>query len=188
MLLIRGLLLIQVVAALVYLAQFSDDVFRINALNISWEVHEFIEVGTVLSLIIGSTCSLYVLISVRRRNEVVESQLKVAAGQFEAVLQSKFQEWGLSEKEKEVALLSLKGFSVAEVADMRAKSLGTIKSQNASVYRKAGVSGRAQLMASLMEDLLDHAVAQHARKTEEDNDDPDPTVYTGSDDPVAVRL
>ena len=47
---------------------------------------------------------------------------------------------------------------VAEVADMRGKSLGTIKAQNASLYRKAGVTGRAQLMASLMEDLLDHAI------------------------------
>ena len=156
--LIQFVLLMQIAAAVVYLVQFVGDVFGIAALSFSWEVHELIELGTVLSLIIGSVAAIYLLVKTLNRNAAVEDQLQVAAGEFTDVLRVRFDLWGLTQTEKEVALLSLKGFSVAEVADMRGKSLGTIKAQNASLYRKAGVTGRAQLMASLMEDLLDHAI------------------------------
>lgn len=160
--LIRLVLVLQIAAAVIYLVEFSGEIFGIRALSVSWEVHELIELGTVLSLIIGSGGAFYIMTQVLHRNAAVETQLKVASGEFFDVLKERFEVWGLTQSEREVALLSLKGFSVAEVAEMRGKSLGTIKAQNASLYRKAGVSGRAQLMASLMEDLLDNAVVSQA--------------------------
>jgi len=36
-------------------------------------------------------------------------------------------QWGLSRSEKEVAHLSIKGFSIAEIAKLRGKSEGTAK-------------------------------------------------------------
>jgi len=155
---IPTVLVLQIIAAIVYIGELAGELFGIRALTVSWEVHELIELGTVISLIIGSSAAFYVMTTVLRRNQAVEDQLKVASGEFFTVLEARFEDWELTQSEREVALLSLKGFSVAEVAEMRGKSLGTIKAQNASLYRKAGVSGRAQLMASLMEDLLDNAV------------------------------
>ena len=160
--LIRSLLILQVLAALIYIIELVGELLGIRSLTVSWEVHELIELGTVISLLIGSAAAFYAMTSLARRNEEVESQLKVASGEFFEVLESRFDQWDLTIAEREVGLMSLKGFSVAEVAEMRGKSLGTIKAQNASLYRKAGVSGRAQLMASLMEDLLDNAVISQA--------------------------
>ncbi|MEO1562028.1 MAG: helix-turn-helix transcriptional regulator [Pseudomonadota bacterium] len=158
--LIRVILVLQILAALLFLANFFGDVSGIYNLTVTWRMHELIELGSIVSMVIGSCAALILLIRTMDRNTVVEEQLKIASGDFYQMLDEKFAEWDLTAAEREVALLSLKGFSVAEVAEMRGKSLGTIKAQNASLYRKAEVTGRAQLMASLMEDLLDHAVTE----------------------------
>ena len=53
-----------------------------------------------------------------------------------------------------MALLAVKGLSIAEIAQMRNTREGTVKAQNAAVYRKAGVSGRAELMSVFMEEIV----------------------------------
>jgi DNA-binding CsgD family transcriptional regulator len=62
--------------------------------------------------------------------------------------------WNLTESEKEVALLLLKGLSHKEVADIRGTSEKTIRQQSTQVYRKGSLEGRAQLSAFFLEDLL----------------------------------
>ena len=62
--------------------------------------------------------------------------------------------WGLTESEKEVALLLLKGLGHSEVAQIRGTSQKTSRQQAAAVYQKAGLSGRAELSAYFLEDLL----------------------------------
>jgi DNA-binding CsgD family transcriptional regulator len=65
-----------------------------------------------------------------------------------------FSRWNLTEAEREVALLLLKGLSLKEAAQVRATSERTIRAQARSLYAKAGVSGRAALSAFFLEDLL----------------------------------
>lgn len=65
-----------------------------------------------------------------------------------------FARWGLTEAEKEVGLLLLKGLSHKEVADVRGISVGTARQQARSVYRKAGLTGRSELAGFFLEDLL----------------------------------
>ncbi|AXI48987.1 hypothetical protein C1J03_19195 [Sulfitobacter sp. SK012] len=65
-----------------------------------------------------------------------------------------FDRWGLSEAERDVALLTVKGMTVDEIAELRGTSSGTIKSQNNAIYRKANVKSRTQLLGSLIEELL----------------------------------
>ena len=62
--------------------------------------------------------------------------------------------WGLSEAERAVALLLLKGLSMKEVGDVRGTSERTARQQALAVYKKAGLSGRAELSAFFLEDLL----------------------------------
>ena len=62
--------------------------------------------------------------------------------------------WGLSDAEKEVALLLLKGLSHREIADIRRVGEATVRQQAAATYRKAGLSGRRDLAAFFLEDLL----------------------------------
>lgn len=65
-----------------------------------------------------------------------------------------FGEWRLSEAEAEIGLLLLKGLSLKEVAGLRDTSERTVREQARSLYRKAGIGGRAALSAYFLEDLL----------------------------------
>ena len=56
--------------------------------------------------------------------------------------------------ERDVALFSIKGFSTADIAGFREVSEGTIKAQTNAIYRKAGVSGRAQLLSLFIDELV----------------------------------
>ena len=62
--------------------------------------------------------------------------------------------WELSPAEKEIALLLLKGLSHKEIAQLRSVSETTVRQQARSLYRKAGLSGRNDLAAFFLEDLL----------------------------------
>lgn len=69
-------------------------------------------------------------------------------------IERQFERWELTAAESEVALLLLKGLSHKEVAEIRGVSERTVRQQSLSVYRKAGVAGRAELSAFFLEDLL----------------------------------
>jgi DNA-binding CsgD family transcriptional regulator len=71
-----------------------------------------------------------------------------------AALDRQFDRWGLTPAEKEVAILLLKGLSHKELAGVRGITEATARQQARSVYRKAGLSGRADLAAFFLEDLL----------------------------------
>ncbi|MEM6372014.1 MAG: LuxR C-terminal-related transcriptional regulator [Pseudomonadota bacterium] len=71
------------------------------------------------------------------------------------LLEDKFETWGLTSAERDVALFAIKGLSTQEIARARQTSEGTIKAQTNAIYRNAGVSGRSQLMSLFIDDLID---------------------------------
>jgi DNA-binding NarL/FixJ family response regulator len=62
--------------------------------------------------------------------------------------------WGFTPSEKDVAFLLIKGLSTKDIAAVRGRSEQTVRTQAASIYTKAGVSGRTQLAAWFLEDLV----------------------------------
>lgn len=77
-------------------------------------------------------------------------------------LDRQFERWGLSPAEKEVALLLLKGLTHKEIADIRAITEATARQQARAVYKKGGLSGRHDLAAFFLEDLLLPAQPHHS--------------------------
>jgi DNA-binding NarL/FixJ family response regulator len=69
-------------------------------------------------------------------------------------IDQQFVAWKLTEAEREIGLLLLKGLSLKEIAAVRVTSERTIRAQARSIYAKAGLSGRAALSAFFLEDLL----------------------------------
>ena len=65
-----------------------------------------------------------------------------------------FDEWDLTPSEKEVALLLIKGHSHREIARMTGRSERTSRQHAGSVYSKADLSGRAELAAFFLQDLM----------------------------------
>jgi len=95
--------------------------------------------------------------------------LSAASGAFTEAMMAEFERWGLTPAERDVALLSLKGCEVAEIAQLRGSAAGTVRAQLARVYAKAGVSGRAQLASLFIEELLDRPATSGAVESVEDS-------------------
>jgi DNA-binding CsgD family transcriptional regulator len=65
-----------------------------------------------------------------------------------------FGEWGLTPAEREVAMLLLKGYSHKQVAQATHRNERTARQHASAAYHKAGLSGRAELAAYFLEDLM----------------------------------
>jgi DNA-binding CsgD family transcriptional regulator len=69
-------------------------------------------------------------------------------------IDTQLDKWGLTKSEKEVAFLLIKGFSLKEIAEYRSTAEKTTRAQSTTIYAKSGLSGRSQLSAFFLEDLL----------------------------------
>lgn len=71
-----------------------------------------------------------------------------------SALDQQFERWALTAAQREVALLVLKGLSYKEIADLRSTAEHTVRNQALAIYRKAGLTNRAEMAAYFLEDLL----------------------------------
>ena len=145
---------IQVMAAALFLFNLLIPILGIP-LILDWSVHEAIELVAAISLLAGVVMTVLLLRRMQRRAEHLESQLRAASGAFLELLEEKFDHWSLTPAERDVALFSIKGVSTQEIAALRNTSEGTVKAQTNAIYRKAGVSGRPQLLSLFIDDLMD---------------------------------
>lgn len=97
------------------------------------------------------------------RNHRLTQQIQIASGAFAEILSAQFESWGLTNAERDVALMTIKGYSIAEIAALRETREGTIKAQNGSIYRKAGVSGRTQLLSLFIDELMNESMIDEAK-------------------------
>jgi DNA-binding CsgD family transcriptional regulator len=130
--------------------------------------HLVFEIGIMAVALAGAVALWGQLLLARRRARTLQHDLVRAEAdlaRFRAESQEALQglgvaidrqlkRWELSAAEREVALLLLKGLSHRDVASVRATSERTVRQQALAVYRKAGLSGRAELAAFFLEDLL----------------------------------
>ncbi len=89
-----------------------------------------------------------------RQHNRMKDQMRVATGEFSQVIEALFTEWKLTPAEKDVAIYLIKGMSFIEIATIRQAKEGTVKAQSNSLYRKAGVKGRHELLALFLDELL----------------------------------
>ena len=108
----------------------------------------------VIALIFGTALTVIEIRKVLTRQRRVEAQLRIASGAFFELLEEHFDIWALTPSERDVALLAIKGLSIAEIAGVRQTKDGTIKAQCNAIYSKAGVSGRQQLLSLFIEELM----------------------------------
>ncbi|MCT4575846.1 LuxR C-terminal-related transcriptional regulator [Donghicola sp.] len=145
---------LQAFCALVFIWEIVVSVLGLPFNLVPWGLFELVEIGAAIGLLLGIIVGGMVLRNTARRAEAAETRLRAASREFMELLEERFLEWGLTPAERDVALFAFKGLSTAEIAGMRNTSEGTVKAQTAAIYRKASVSGRAQLMSVIIEDLL----------------------------------
>ena len=93
-----------------------------------------------------------------------ESKEQMLKG-FGEVIDAQLDAWKLSQAEKEIALLMLKGLSHVEIAEIRHTSERTVRQQSLSVYAKSGVKGRTDLAAFFLEDILNATPSSHSESS-----------------------
>ena len=152
--LLRLLVASQVLFGSVFLLDIVASVFALPVPIMSWQFHELMEILAALGLLLGSYFGVKYAIRQKAEADRAASALKAATGALSGNINDQFSHWGLTPAERDVGWLLVKGFAISEIANLRGTSEGTIKSQSNAIYRKAGVSGRAQLLASFVEDLL----------------------------------
>ena len=141
-------------SALAFLSELIGEISGYYLFSASWLLHEVIAIATLFGFAIGGVLIWRANHLILQRNEEVERLLRSARGEFFEMLNLQFGRWELSAAERDIALLTVKGMSVVEIAELRSTSQGTIKSQNNSIYRKANVKSRTQLLGALIDQLL----------------------------------
>ena len=114
-----------------------------------------IECFIALALLSGILVSACHVGRLMRQLHCQEQSLAVARGALADHIAVRFRQWGLTPGERDVALFTLKGCDVAEIARLRGAASGTVRSQLSQVYAKAGVRSQAGLTSLFIEDLLE---------------------------------
>jgi DNA-binding CsgD family transcriptional regulator len=87
-------------------------------------------------------------------SEAYPPALATARHELALVLKDQFETWNLTQTEREVAMLLLKGLSFKEIAAVRDTMEKTVRQQASMIYKKANVTGRHAFSAWFIEDLL----------------------------------
>lgn len=152
---IAAILIVQTLCALFFVSDILSAFFGFSTTPLPWEIREVMEIFAAFGLVVGVVLGAVLLRLASADRRRAELQLRRASSAFMQLLAERMAEWGLTPAERDVALFAIKGLSTAEIAALRATSEGTIKAQTNAIYRKAGVTGRAQLISLFIEDLID---------------------------------
>ena len=161
-----ALLLAQAVCALLFSSDILLSVIGIYPAPMAWSTREMMEVGALIGLLLGLVFGAMLVWRAFGDLRRAEARLERASVAFIDLLNARFDEWGLTAAERDVALFAIKGLTVQDIARLRETSEGTVKAQTAAIYRKADVSGRPQLLSLFIEDLMGADRAADARATD----------------------
>lgn len=148
------LIFVQVGCASVVIGFFVIDVGGLSSEPTSYSTREIIQILAILGLSLSIVINAFVLRKILHRASAIECSLMAARGAFHDLIEIEFDNWMLSPAEREVALFAIKGCSNSEIAKLTGKSEGTVKSQTNAVFRKAGFSGRVQLVCHFVDELI----------------------------------
>lgn len=125
-------------------------------------VHLLSETVLLVMLVIGFSLARFALRQIGRERDKAQTDLRSLRGDFDKILHQYFDLWNLTPAQRDVALLTLRGETIAEIARARGCADGTVKAHLSAIFRAAGVGTRAGLVGFFMEEFLDHGATQAA--------------------------
>lgn len=106
-------------------------------------------------LVLGFALARFALRALHREQAALARNLRSLKGEFDRILHDRFDQWALSPAQRDVALLTLRGLRLSEIARARGSAEGTVKAQLGAVFRAAGVHTRGELTGLFMDEFLD---------------------------------
>lgn len=148
-----AILALQAIAAIYFVVDGVDDLVMRASQSVDMEIIMECLVAFALlgGVVMGSRYIQRITAELRQQDRA----LAHARGALAEHIALRFDEWGLTPGEGEVALFALKGCDVAEIARLRGAATGTVRSQLSQIYAKAGVNSQAMLVSLFIDDLLD---------------------------------
>jgi DNA-binding CsgD family transcriptional regulator len=136
-----------------------------------------LELGLIVASATGVALLTGNLQTERNEKKALARDLKIARSEGEAwrkraqlylaglseEIDAQFENWQLTQSEREIGLLMLKGFSHGEIGSLRGTTEATVRHQARAVYQKSGMPGRSAFCAYFLEDLLPANGQNHAR-------------------------
>ena len=130
------------------------------------DLHHLISECLMLALLaIGFGLATVVLRGLHRERGALRDTLRSLRGDFDRILNERFDQWALTPAQRDVALLTLRGLRLSEIAQHRGSAEGTIKAHLGAVFRAAGVRTRSELVGVFMEEFLDFSAAPQPRSS-----------------------
>ena len=127
------------------------DVFVDGEFGTSHFVIELIVfLGVSMALLVGARD----LRRLRTRLDREERRNRAVSQGLADNIAAQMDEWRMTRSEKDVAWLIIKGYRFAEIAEARGVKENTTRLQATAIYAKAGVSGRAEFVAEIIQALL----------------------------------
>ena len=94
------------------------------------------------------------LLDTKQSYQEWKAKTHASAQEIRQLIDKQFLLWHLSHSEKDVALLLIKGLSMKEIAEIRNTQEKTVRQQATTIYKKSELSGRQELAAFFLEDIL----------------------------------
>jgi DNA-binding CsgD family transcriptional regulator len=157
-----GLILFQSVCTVFFVGDVLGDVRALGWRTLT-DLHMLPEVAATLGLVSGIVFLSVYLVRILRRQAHMERGMSLAQGALASLMEDYFTRWNLTPSEADVATFTIKGYSIAEIAELRGSAEATVKTHLNAIYRKSGVTGRGQLVSLLVEDLMDGPLLPAAR-------------------------
>lgn len=77
-------------------------------------------------------------------------------------VQAQFEVWKLSQSEKQIATMMLRGFTNPQIAGVRGKSVKTIENQMFSIFQKSSTTGKLDFISFFISPLLPDEEEDHS--------------------------
>ena len=139
------------VAILFFLYDLIVDIVIDDELGTTHFIIELIVfLGVTMALLLGARD----LGRLRARLDVEEKRNRAVSQGLADSIDELMDEWRMTSSEKDVAWLIIKGYRFAEIAEARGVKENTTRLQATAIYSKAGVSGRAEFVAEIIQSLL----------------------------------
>jgi DNA-binding CsgD family transcriptional regulator len=148
---LAGIIILQALCALFFIGDIITDFREGGHLD---DLHLGLEALAAVVLIWGV---MFLMVELRRllaRMGDMDAGLMVARGQMAEVMDRFFDDWNLTEAERDIAIMILKGLDNESIGQVRRTASGTVRAQATSIYSKSDTHGRAQFVSLFMEELM----------------------------------
>lgn len=148
---LAGLILLQALCALFFIGDVIEDFHAGGQFN---DPHLLLESVAAVALIGGVILLMIELRGLLSRMYDMQTGLEIAHGQLAEIVAGFFDDWNLTNAERNVAIMILKGLDNNAIAQVRNTAPGTVRAQTTSIYAKSASDGRAQFISLFVEELL----------------------------------